>query len=125
MSVPAVPVSATPSEDVPRGRQLGRWSLLMLPMLLVTAIVAGFLGMFLLGRRDLEGSEPMSVQGAYGWMVWALCTIIFIAPTAVGFVFGLQARRLGARGAGLAGMLVNGLIFVGYPTLSFVSLLGQ
>ena len=37
--------------------------------------------MLLLGRRDLEGSEPMSVQGAYGWMVWAICKMA-LAPLA-------------------------------------------
>jgi hypothetical protein len=121
MSVPAEN-SAVPDD---RGRRLATWSLLMLPMLLLSAIAAGVFGMFMLGRRDLEGSEPMSVQGGYGWMVWAISTIILMIPPAVGLGLGLTARRLGAKGTALAGILVNGLILIGYPIVSLIGLLRQ
>ena len=121
MSIPSE-VPATPDD---RGRRLANWSLLMIPALLLSAIVAGVFGMFMLGRRDLEGSEPMSVQGGYGWMVWAISTVVLMIPPAVGVGLGLTARRLGARGNALAGVLINGLILIGYPILSLVGLLRQ
>jgi hypothetical protein len=111
--------------DAERGRLLAAWSLLMLPILILSAVAAAFLGMFLLGRRDLQGSEPMSVQGAYGWMVWALTTVVFVAPAAVGVVMGFRARAHGARRPGTLGIVLNGLILVGFPLLSLVNLLGE
>jgi len=111
--------------DTERGRQLASWSLLMLPLLLLTAALAAFLGMYLLGLRDLEGSEPMSVQGSYGWMVWAVTTGIFLVPAAVGLGLGLQARRHGAGRSGTVGAVLNGVILVGFPLLALFNLLGQ
>jgi hypothetical protein len=108
-----------------RGRQLASWSLLMLPLLLLTAAVAAFLGMYLLGLRDLQGSEPMSVQGAYGWMVWAMTTAVFLTPAAAGVALGLMARRHGSGRAGTVGLVLNGVILVGFPLLALVNLLGE
>ena len=125
MSVPAVSAPKPMTADEERGRRLGTWSLLMLVMLVLSAILAAVFGMFMLGRRDLEGSEPMSVQGAYGWMVWAVSTAILLVPMAIGLVLGFKARRLGAKRLGLAGILIDGVILVGYPLVSFISLLGQ
>jgi hypothetical protein len=121
MSVPTV---STPMPGVSdRARRLGTWSFIMLPMLLVTGLIGAFVGMWLLGRRGLEGSEPMSVQGAYGWLVWVVTSVVFLLPTMFGVVFGFRARRAGAKGLGLAGMLVNGALLVGIPTTSLISML--
>ncbi len=129
MSSPALPAEPEP-EPVPdrgsaRARSLGTWSLLMLPMLLVAAIVDGILGFWLLNRKGLDGSEPMSVQGAYGWMVFALSTVILMVPMAVGVVLGLKAWRGGAKRLGMAGTLFDGAILVGYPLLATANLLSQ
>ena len=121
--MPAVSAPAAGASE--RGRRLATWSLLMLPMLLVSAILAAFFGMYMLGRRDLEGSEPMSVQGTYGWVVWAVDTVILLVPTVIGVVLGFKARRADGRGLALAGILINGAILVGYPVLGVVNLLGQ
>jgi hypothetical protein len=127
MSSPAIPAEPGPVTDrgSAKARSLGTWSLLMLPMLLVSGIAGGFLGFWLLGRKDLEGSEPMSVQGAYGWMTFVLSTAIFMAPMVVGIVLGVKAWRGGARRLGMAGTLIDGAILVVYPFLSTVNLLGQ
>jgi hypothetical protein len=127
MSVPAVPASMPGASDQasPNGRNLATWSLLMLPMLLVSVVLATYFGMYMLGGRDLEGSEPMSVQGAYGWMVWAVSTAILLAPTMIGVVLGFRALRRGGKGLALAGLLINAAILVGYTGLGLVNLLGQ
>ena len=117
--------SGAAEPDTERGRQLASWSLLMLPLLLLTAALAAFLGMYLLGLRDLEGSEPMSVQGSYGWMVWAVTTAIFLVPAAVGLALGIDARRHGAGRAGTIGAVMNGVILVGFPLLGLVNMLGE
>jgi hypothetical protein len=123
MSMPAVSVPTVGASD--RGRRLATWSLLMLPMLLVSAVAAAFFGMYMLGRRDLEGSEPMSVQGTYGWVVWAVSTILLLVPTVIGVILGFKARCADGKGLALAGILINGSILVGYPVLGLVNLLGQ
>jgi cytochrome c oxidase subunit IV len=114
-----------PDETLEKAQRLARWSLLMLVMLIPAALIAAIFGVYMLGRRDLEGSEPMSVQGAYGWMVWAISTIILLAPVAVGLVLGLKARRLGAKRLGLVGSLIDGAILIGYPIMSVMGLLRQ
>ena len=103
-----------------RGHTLGVWSLLMLPFLLVSGAAGGIVGFILLGFRELEGSEPMSEQGAYGWMVLAVSTLLFMTPMIVGVVLGTKARKLGER-LGTIGMVVDGAILVGYTALAFIS----
>lgn len=124
MSVPAESTLVSATSD--RGRRLATWSLLMVPMLAVTAILGAVVGMFLLGRRGLEGSEPMSVQGGYGWMVWAVVTFaVFLVPSMIGIVLGFKARQHGEERLGRMGMLVNGAILVGIPVAELMSMLNQ
>ena len=103
------------------GHTLGVWSLLMLPFLLVSGAAGGIVGFILLGFRELEGSEPMSEQGAYGWMVLAVSTLLFMTPMIVGVDLGTKARKLGERRLGTIGMVVDGAILVGYTALAFIS----
>jgi len=101
-----------------RGHRFGVWSLMMLPFLVVSGVAAGIIGVVLLGLKNLEGSEPMSEQGGYGWMVFALATIIFMSPMIIGVVLGAKARNLGERKLGTIGMIVDGAILVGYTALA-------
>ena len=103
-----------------RGHTLGVWSLLMLPFLVVSGVVGGIVGFILLGFRDLEGSEPMSEQGAYGWMVLAVSTLLFMTPMIVGVILGARARSMGERRLGTIGMVVDGVVLVGYTGLAFI-----
>ena len=104
-----------------RGHTLGVRSLLMLPLLLVSGAVGGVVGFILLGFKNLEGSEPMSEQGAYGWMVLAVSTLLLMTPMIVGVVLGAKARKQGERRLGTIGMVIDGAILVGYTTLVFSS----
>ncbi|MFM7252603.1 MAG: hypothetical protein ACKO27_06000 [Ilumatobacteraceae bacterium] len=75
---------------------LTRRSLLMLPALAVSAAVGGLIGFWMLSARDLDGSEPIAEQGAYGWMVRVLANgIILVTPSYAGLWFAVRARRLG------------------------------
>jgi hypothetical protein len=107
------------------GHRAGVWSLLMLPFLIVSGGVAAMVALALYGQRDLEGSEPMSVQGAYGWMVLAVTGLILLTPMLVGLVLGAKARRLGEKRLGTIGMVLDGLVVAGYVTLTVTNSLGQ
>lgn len=76
---------------------LVRRSLLMLPALVVSAASGGLLAFWLLRARDLEGSEPIAEQGAYGWMVRIVANgIVLVAPSYAGLWWAIRARRFGA-----------------------------
>jgi hypothetical protein len=108
-----------------RGHTLGVWSLLMLPFLVVSGIVGGVAGSLLLAPGDLEGSEPLSQQGAWGVSASVVSTLLFMTPMIVGVVLGLRARRLGERRLGTIGPVVDGAILVLYMGLSTSSWLTQ
>lgn len=70
---------------------------MMLPALAVSAAAGGLVGFLMLSARDLEGSEPIAEQGAYGWMVRVLANgIILVGPSYAGLWWAVRARRLGA-----------------------------
>jgi membrane associated rhomboid family serine protease len=117
------PIPARPTED-DRAHRLGVWSVLMLPLLVPSAIASVVVQMLILGTKGLEGSEPMSVQGATGWVSLILGTATLLAPTAVGVVLGTKARKLGNR-LGTFGMWIDGVILVGLTVLIFWNTLAQ
>jgi hypothetical protein len=97
----------------------------MVPLLLVTFAVSFVVQEVILGTQDLEGSEPMSQQGAIGWLSFGLGMLIFLAPLAAGVFLGARARKLGATRLGWTGMLVDGALFVGLFVPLFISTLNQ
>lgn len=122
--VPYHPPVADP--QVAKRNSLTTWAWLMIPAsLFVMFPVAFVIGSVLLGLRDLEGSEPMSEQGLYGWFVMLLTLGIFVIPQVLGIVFGTRARRLGARGGALAAVIVNAAILIGLPIIVVVGALNQ
>lgn len=103
-------MAATTETPVDGARSLAIRSLMMIPAMLGTAILAGLVGWWLLGLRDLEGSEPMSEQGAYGWLVRIFTNgVILLAPAYAGLWWGSKARRLGAGTISLVAIGVNAL----------------
>jgi len=68
MSTQIVPTAPSPAgladPERDRAHRLGVWSLVMLAFLIPAAIVSGLVSWFILGSAGLEGSEPMSEQGA-------------------------------------------------------------
>ena len=106
------------------GRRLGRVSLLMVPMIVPSFIVSFVLSVWLLSIRDLEGSEPMSEQGLYGWLVLVVATLVLLAPMVVGVFFGARAWRLRSA-LGVAGTVINGALLAALPVLIVLGALGQ
>jgi hypothetical protein len=97
----------------------------MVPALVVTFCVSFGVQVWILGLKGLEGSEPMSEQGAVGWLSFAVGMVIFLAPLAVGVLLGSKAQRLGEHRLGLAGILVNGVLLVSLLLWAFISTLLQ
>ena len=80
----------------------------MIPALVASAAAAGLIGFLLLSAHDLEGSEPIAEQGAYGWMVRIVANgVILAAPSYAGLWWAVRARRLGAAGLATAAVLVH------------------
>ena len=128
MSTPVVPPAPTSAASVDpelaRAHRFGVWSLLMLVFLIPAAIVSAIASLVILGSADLEGSEPMSVQGTPGWVALILGWLLFMTPMALGVAFGARARAGGER-LGTIGMIVDGVILVGYTLLLFGNTLQQ
>lgn len=127
MATPAVSHRPRPpaGSDRSEGHSLGIRSLLMMPALILSFLLSFMVQVWILGFKGLDGSEPMSQQGAVGWLSFAVGMAIFLAPLAVGVFLGSRARRLGASGLGLAGILVNGVLFIGLLVSLFISTLMQ
>ena len=80
----------------------------MIPALVASAAAAGLIGFLLLSAHDLEGSEPIAEQGAYGWMVRIVANgVILAAPSYAGLWWAVRARRLGAAGLATAAVLIH------------------
>jgi hypothetical protein len=86
-------------------------SLLMVPALFVSYLVAYFVGTALLSALDL--SEGDSLKEA-GWGVVAVLFLmaLIVIPQIVGTVVGVKARRPGERRLGTIGVIVNAAIAV-------------
>jgi hypothetical protein len=127
VSVPTVRVRPHPRADSSgsRARSFGIWSLWMVPMLIVSFVLSFATQVWILGLKGLEGSEPMSQQGAIGWVSFAVGMTVLLAPLVVGVYLGVKARGLGAQRLGLAGILVNGSICLALLILLFISTLTQ
>lgn len=83
----------------------------MLPMMIPTAVVSAIISLVLLDRRGLDGSEPMSVQGSYGWFVRILGNIvILLAPAYAGLALGILARRDGGGRRAVTAAALNAVI---------------
>jgi hypothetical protein len=101
----------TPGSAEPRAARQTRWSFLMLAMIIPAAIVSAIISMVLLNQRGLDGSEPMSVQGSYGWFVRILGNIvILLAPAYAGLTLGIMARRHGGGRRALVAVVLNAVI---------------
>jgi hypothetical protein len=83
----------------------------MLAMIIPAAIVSAITSMVLLNQRGLDGSEPISVQGSYGWFVRILGNIvILLAPAYAGLTLGIMARRHGGGRRALIAVVLNAVI---------------
>lgn len=105
----AAPLRSGSSPEV-HGRRLGIASLLMVPSLAISYVVAYFVGSGLQAALDLAEDEMLWDAGALGVLAAVLVTGLLASPSVAGIVLGVGARRLGERRLGTAGAIVNGAI---------------
>ena len=87
------------------------WSLIMFPCTLGSAVFAGLLEMWILSARGLEGSEPLSQQGAWGYAVLIIGNLgILLVPAYFGLYFGAKSLREGAGKMGWLGAALNSIV---------------
>ncbi|HEX9258462.1 MAG TPA: hypothetical protein VF855_02925 [Acidimicrobiales bacterium] len=113
---PAEPARAS-SPKMSQADRLGVLSLLMIPCLAVSAVLAAGARWWLLDLRDIDRTEPTADQGLYGWLVVVLVNgVILFAPLWVGVLLGSKGRRLGSRLA-LGGLVANASLIAGLSAL--------
>lgn len=106
------PVSAAPgvTADEQTGYRFGVASLLMLPALLVSLLVAAVVGYGLMAAMDLEDGAMLYDQGAVGWVAAVALNLLIAVPQVLGMLFGMRARRLGAVRIGTVGLVINAIV---------------
>lgn len=103
--------TSTAGSAASRAARLTKWSFLMLVMVIPAAIVSALISVALLSQRGLDGSEPMSVQGSYGWFVRILGNIvILLAPAYAGLTLGIMARRHGGGRRALVAVVAHAVV---------------
>ena len=95
----------------------------MIPALLVVFILAELAGAGFQAAFGLAESESLREAGAWGVLAGVLLTCLLVAPQVTGVVLGLEARRLGERRLGTAGVAANGLIGAYVALVSVVGLM--
>jgi hypothetical protein len=92
------------------GKRAALASLLMLPALVISFLVAEFAGSALQSALGLAENESLTNAGALGDAAATLLVLILVLPPVVGLKLGLKARRQGARRAGTTGVVINGAV---------------
>jgi hypothetical protein len=92
------------------GRRLAISSLLMVPALFVSYLVAYFVGAAVMSALDLSEGDLLTEAGAWGVIAAVPLLLLVVAPQIVGIVLGVKARRLGERRLGTTGVIVNAAI---------------
>jgi hypothetical protein len=87
-------------------------SLLMVPALFVSYLVAYFVGTALLSALDLSEGDSLKEAGGWGVVAVLFLMALIVIPQIVGTVLGVKARRLGERQLGTIGVIVNAAIAV-------------
>lgn len=102
--------SGVPSSTEQAGRRLGVWSLLMVPAVLLSLVVANLVGYGIMQVMGMADTETFYDQGFVGWLVVLLLTVIICVPQGVGLVLGMRARALGVSTLGLVGIIINAIV---------------
>jgi hypothetical protein len=111
----------SPPEDP--ARRVATWSLLMVGLTVVAALIAGAAGTFLqFVVFDLEEQQLLSEAGAWGYVAAFLLMALMAIPASLGIALGVRARRLGARRLGATGIVVNVLV-ASYLVVAMVAFL--
>jgi hypothetical protein len=100
---------------------LATQSLLMVAATAGAAVIAGGVGTFLqVIVFDLEEQELLSEAGVPGYVAGCFLVTLMASPAVLGMVLGIRARRLGERGLGTTGIVVNAVIAM-YLVVTFAT----
>ena len=89
------------------GRRAGLASLLMVPAIAVSFVVAEVAGSALQSALGLTASESLTEAGFLGVLAALLLALVLVTPQGIGILLGSKARRLGAGRIGTAGIMLN------------------
>lgn len=84
----------------------------MIPTLLVSYVVAYFVGTATQGAFGLAEDESLTEAGMWGVVAGLFLIVLIVVPQIVGIVLGVRARRLGEVRLGKAGVVINAAIAV-------------
>jgi hypothetical protein len=101
---------------------LAIFSLLMVPALFLSYLVAYFVGTGLMSALGLSEGDVLTEAGVWGVVAAVPLMLLVVAPQIVGIVLGVKARRLGDRRLGTAGAVVNASIAAFLLLTSFTQL---
>ena len=80
-----------------QARRLVRLSWWMLPLLVISTLVAVAFAVLVSWAADFDPIDPLGDQGVLGWVVFIVANLVlWPLPSYLGVRFALQARRLGA-----------------------------
>ena len=120
------PVASLDRDQVPArarpGRRLAIASLLMVPAVFVSYLIAYFVGAGLLNALDLDEGDSLTEAGAWGVIAAVPLMVLVVAPQIIGIVLGVRSRRLGERRLGTTGIIVNAVIAAFLLLTSFAQL---
>jgi hypothetical protein len=94
-------------------------SLLMVPTLVVSYVVAYFAGTAAMDAFGLVEGDSLKEAGAWGVVIGLSLIVLIVVPQIIGIVLGVRAHRLGEVRLGRAGIVLNAAIAT-YLVLSSV-----
>jgi hypothetical protein len=97
-------------------------SLLMVPALLAFDLATHFIRVALLSVLGLAEGDTLTEAGAWGVLAAVFLIALLAVPQIVGIVLGVKARRLGERGLGETGIVLNAAIAAYYMLTSGIPL---
>ena len=89
------------------GRTLAIASVLMLPALVVSYVVAALVGFAVQDALGLDEGDLLSEAGVRGWIAASFLLLLLVLPPIAGVVLGVAARRRGERRLATAAVVLN------------------
>jgi len=106
----------------PAVHRLVRWSWAMLPLLLVSFVLAYGAGALFMHALDVPETGLLSTAGVAGWLAALVVVAVGVAPLMAGVLLARRALRLGAGRAALVPLFVNGLLLAWLLLSTFLQL---
>jgi len=103
--------AARPRRDLRNERSPGPTlaiaSVLMLPALVVSYVVAALVGFAVQDALGLDEGDLLSEAGVRGWIAASFLLLLLVLPPIAGVVLGVAARRRGERRLATAAVVLN------------------